>query len=112
MNKRKESYNRYNTSSGLLKRVIIRVDYEGMTSVDSWVMKLKQTISDKFHNYKRDYMTSNQVKSYRLNEDKNRYSQFERSILNEPVHSFMIILFRIMGIRLGWMLQIITRYLL
>lgn len=56
----KGNYNRYNVSSDLLKRVIIRFDYQGMTSVDSWILQLKSQNFGNFQKYNRNYMSPSQ----------------------------------------------------
>lgn len=84
----KENYNRYNVSSDLLKRVIIRLDYQGMTSVDSWIIQLKKQNFGNFQNYSRNYMSSSQVRNYRIGEVMDSMNLSEQAIYNEPLHTF------------------------
>lgn len=84
----KENYNRYNVSSDLLKRVIIRFDYQGMTSVDNWILQLKSQNFGNFQKYNRNYMSPSQVGNYRIGEVMDSLNLPEQAIFNEPLHTF------------------------
>ena len=84
----KEKYNRYNVNSELLKRVIIRIDYQGMTAVDSWVTQLKNHNFGNFQRYSRTYLSSSQVRNYRIGEVMDSLNLPDQAIFNEPLHSF------------------------
>lgn len=84
----KEKYNRYNVNSELFKRVIIRIDYQGMTAVDSWVTQLKNHNFGNFQRYSRTYLSSSQVRNYRIGEVMDSLNLPDQAIFNEPLHSF------------------------
>lgn len=84
----KEKYNRYNVNSELLKRVIIRLDYQGMTTVDSWVTQLKTQNFGNSQRYSRNYLSSSQVRNYRIGEVMDSLNLPDQAIFNEPLHTF------------------------
>lgn len=47
----KEKYNRSNVKSTILKRVVIRVDFIGLTDIEGCVSSLKTIMKDKFRRF-------------------------------------------------------------
>lgn len=84
----KNSIDRYHVNSDLLKRVIIRIDYQGMTSVEDWITRLKNQVFSNFLRYSRSYMSSSQVKANRLDEVWNKFELPEGAFFSEPLHTF------------------------
>lgn len=95
----KEKYNRSNVKSTILKRVVIRVDFIGLTDIEGCVSSLKTIMNEKFRrltpisnkNYNvelPDQFSQHQIPN--VNFERNTFYRFSESLMGSDNANFML----------------------
>ena len=95
----KEKYNRLNVKSTILKRVVIRVDFIGLTDIEGCVSSLKTIMNEKFQrltpisnkNYNvelPDQLSQHQIPN--VNFERRTFYRFSQSLMGSDNANFML----------------------
>lgn len=85
----KSDYDRYSLQENQLKKVLIRVDYSGVTQIENWVENIKTSfIKDIFGNYFKRINNNATLDLSNLTEIAKKQSIPISEIIKEPVHTF------------------------
>lgn len=85
----KSDYDRYSLQENQLKKILIRVDYSGVTQIENWVENIKTSfIKNKFGNYFKRINNNATLDLSNLTEIAKKQSIPISEIIKEPVHTF------------------------
>ena len=85
----KSEYNRYSLNENLLRKILIRIDYTGVTSIDNWIESIKiDFIKDYFDRYIRRLHNNARVDLSNLGDISKSLSIPITEIVREPIHTF------------------------
>ena len=86
----KESYTRYSMNANMLKKVLIRVDYDGVTDIGKWVETVKSNASlrTKFSVYVQNYLNRAKLNLSNNDEIARQRALPVNDFESEPVHRF------------------------
>ena len=83
----KSQYNRYSLEENQLKKVLIRIDYSGVTTIEKWVEVIKSSfIKDYFDKYFKRIHNNAKIDLSRIEDLPQSIPISE--IINEPIHTF------------------------
>jgi uncharacterized protein (TIGR04255 family) len=85
----KSDYDRYSLQENQLKKILIRVDYSGVTQIENWVENIKTSfIKNIFGNYFKRINNNATLDLSNLTEIAKKQSIPISEIIKEPVHTF------------------------
>ena len=85
----KYEYDRYSLEENLLRKILIRVDYTGVTTIDSWIEKIKvDFIKDYFDRYIKHLNNNAKIDLSNLGDISKSLSIPVTEIVREPIHTF------------------------
>lgn len=83
----KSQYNRYSLEENQLKKVLIRIDYSGVTTIEKWVEVIKSSfIKDYFDKYFKSIHNNAKIDLSRIEDPPQSIPISE--IIKEPIHTF------------------------
>lgn len=85
----KKAFTRSNMRENMLKKVLIRVDYNGVTDIDKWILKLKKdnSLSSHFKSYNQELQSRTSFDLSNLG-DFEVSNSYPSSRIKEPLHKF------------------------
>lgn len=85
----KNLFTRSNMRENMLRKVLIRVDYNGVTDIDEWILKFKKdnSLSSHFKSYNQDFQSRTSFDLSNLG-DFDVSNSFPLSRIKEPLHKF------------------------
>lgn len=85
----KSQYNRYSLEENQLKKVLIRIDYSGVTTIEKWVEVIKSSfIKDYFDKYFKRIHNNAKIDLSRIEDLSQSLSIPISEIIKEPIHTF------------------------
>lgn len=85
----KSKYNRYSLEENQLKKVLIRIDYSGVTTIEKWIEEIKFSfIKDYFGKYFKRIQNNAKIDLSRIEDISQSLSIPVSDIIKEPVHTF------------------------
>lgn len=86
----KDSFTRYSMRENMLKKVLIRVDYDGVTDINNWILQLKEddALSSCFKSYHMALQNKTSFDLSKMEEFADSNSIPLSKIKSEPLHKF------------------------
>lgn len=85
----KSEYNRYSLKENQLKKVLIRIDYSGVTMIEKWIEEIKASFLKKyFEKYFKRIHNNAKIDLSRIEDISQSLSIPISEIIKEPIHSF------------------------
>lgn len=86
----KEQYTRYNHIHNMLKKVLIRVDYNGVTNIENWVdiVKRDERFNTQFNGYNQGYLNQADFDLSKMDEVARQRSMPMSAFNAAPLHRF------------------------
>ncbi|MEH2873904.1 hypothetical protein AAH030_12445 [Phocaeicola vulgatus] len=85
----KSEYDRYSLKENLLRKILIRIDYTGVTTIDNWIESIKTGFVKKhFDRYIRHLNNNARVDLSKLGDISKSLSIPITEIVREPIHTF------------------------
>lgn len=86
----KSIFNRYCLEENLLRKVLIRIDYSGVTNIDNWIESIKiDFIKNYFNRYSKHLNNNAKIDLSNLGDISKSLSIPVSEIIREPVHTFI-----------------------